>query len=126
MVNLRLVNLGSPFFYIAPSIIVSTNEIQFVPSFLIQVYIFPFITESPYLSSNLDEPSFVGKDCWNSVPDGTAVVVGSGDSEQLRPLALAEIPPVEGVDVDTEAQPVGWAPGRKAGHQVVVDNGGPS
>ena len=26
MVNLRLVNLGSPFFYIFPSIIVSTNE----------------------------------------------------------------------------------------------------
>ena len=28
MVNLRLVNLGSPFFYIFPSIIVSTNEMR--------------------------------------------------------------------------------------------------
>ena len=74
----------------------------------------------------MDEPSFVGKDCWYSVPDGTAVVVGSGDSEQLRPLALAEIPPVEGVDVDTKAQPVGWAPGWEAGHQVVVDHRGPN
>ena len=72
----------------------------------------------------MDEPSFVGKDRWDPIPDGTAVVVGSGDTEQLRPLALAEILPVEGADVDFEAQSVGWAPGRKAGHQVVVDNGG--
>ena len=74
----------------------------------------------------MNESSFVGKDRWDPVPDGTAVVVGSGDTEQLRPLALAEIPPVEGVDVDIEAQPVGWAPGREAGHQVGVDNGGPN
>ena len=74
----------------------------------------------------MDEPSFVGKDCWYPISDGTAVVVGSGDSEQLRPLALAEIPPVEGVDEDTEGQSVGWAPGWEAGHQVVVDNGGPN
>ena len=100
------------------------DEIQFVPSFLIQGYIFPFVACSPYLSCNLNEPSFVGEYRWDPVPDGTAVVVGSGDSEQLRPLALAEIPPVEGVDVDTEGQPVGWSPGRKAGYQVVVDNGG--
>ena len=73
----------------------------------------------------MDEPSFVGKDRWDSVPDGTAVVVGSGDTEQLRPLALAEIPPIEGIDVDIEAQPVGWAPGRETGHQVVVDDWGP-
>ena len=102
------------------------DEIQFVPSFLIQVHIFPFVACSPYLSSNLDESSFVGKDCWYSIANGTAVVVGSGDTEQLRPLALPETLPVEGVDVDTKAQPVGWAPGRKAGHQVVVDNGGPN
>ena len=72
----------------------------------------------------MNKSSFVDKDRRYSVPDGTAVVVGSGDPEQLRPLALAEIPPVEGVDVDTEAQPVGWAPGRETGNQVVVDNGG--
>ena len=102
------------------------DEIQFVPSFLIQVYIFPFVAESPYLSCNLNESSFVGKDCRYSVPDGTAVVVGSGDPEQLRPLAQAEIPPVEGVDVDTEGQSVGWAPGRETGKQVVVDDGGPN
>ena len=95
-----------------------------MPSFLIQVYIFPFVAESPYLSCNLNESSFVGKDRWDPVPNGTAVVVGSGDTEQLRPLAKAEILSVEGVDVDTEAQSVGWAPGRKAGHQVVMDNGG--
>ena len=102
------------------------NDIQFVPSFLIQVYIFPFVACSPYLSSNLNKSSFVGKDCWYSIADGTAVVVGSGDTEQLRPLVLAEIPPVEGVDVDTKAQPVGWAPGWETGNQVVVDNGGPN
>ena len=64
----------------------------------------------------MDESSFVGKDCWYSISDCTAVVVGSGDPEQLRPLAKAEIPPVEGVDVDVEAQPVRWAPGWEAGH----------
>ena len=74
----------------------------------------------------MNESSFVDKDRRYSVPDGTAVVVGSGDTEQLCPLAQAEILPVEGVDVDTKAQPVGWTPGRKAGHQVIVDNGGPS
>ena len=74
----------------------------------------------------MDEPSFVGKDCWYSIANGTAVVVGSGDPEQLRPLALAEIPPLEGVDEDTEGQPVGWAPGRETGNQVVVDYRGPN
>ena len=100
------------------------DDIQFVPSFLIQVHIFPFVPGIPYLSCNLNEPSFVGEYRWDPVADGTAVVVGSGDTEQLRPLALAEIPPVEGVDVDAKAQPVGWTPGRETGHQVVVDNGG--
>ena len=102
------------------------DDIQFVPSFLIQVYVFEFVPCIPKMSRHLDEPSFIGEDCWDPIPDGTAVVVGSGDAEQLRPLALAEIPPVEGVDEDTEAQPVGWTPGRKAGNQVVVDNGGPN
>ena len=92
------------------------DEIQFVPSFLIQVYIFPFVAINPYLCTHLVKSSFVGEDCWNPVPDGTAVVVGSGDPEQLRPLALAEIPPVEGVDVDAKAQSVGWAPGWEGGN----------
>ena len=100
------------------------DDIQFVPSFLLQVYIFEFVPCIPKMSRHLDESSFIGKDRWDPVADGTAVVVGSGDTEQLRPLALAEIPPIEGVDVDAKAQPVGWAPGREAGHQVVVDNRG--
>ena len=62
------------------------------------------------------ESTFVDKDRWYPISNGTAVFVGSGDSEQLRPLALAEIPPLEGVDVDTEAQSVGWAPGRETGY----------
>ena len=74
----------------------------------------------------MDEPSFVYEDRRYSIANGTAVVVGSGDTEQLRPLALAEILPMEGVDEDTEAQSVGWAPGWEAGHQIVVDNGGPN
>ena len=98
------------------------NDIQFVPCFLIHVHILPFVSSSPYLCTHLDKASFVGEDCRDSVPDGTAVVVGSGDTEQLSPLAKAEIPPIEGVDVDTEGQPVGWAPGRETGHQVVVDD----
>ena len=73
----------------------------------------------------MNKPSFVGVYCRYPVPDGTAVVVGSGDTEQLRPLALAEIPPVKGVDEDIEGQPVGWAPGWETGHQVVVDDWGP-
>ena len=98
------------------------DDIQFVPCFLIHVHILPFVSSSPYLCTHLDKASFVGEDCRDSVPDGTAVVVGSGDTEQLSPLAKAEIPPIEGVDVDTEGQPVGWAPGRETGHQVVVDD----
>ena len=92
------------------------NDIQFVPSFLIQVHIFQFVPCIPKMSRHLDESSFVGEDCWDPISDGTAVVVGAGDTEQLRPLALAEIPPVEGVNVHTEAQSVGWAPGRETGH----------
>ena len=103
------------------------DDIQFVPCFLIHVHILPFVSSSPYLCTHLDKASFVGEYCRDSVPDGTAVVVGSGDPEQLRPLAKAEIPPVEGVDVDVEGQPVGWTPGRReTGHRVVVDNGGPN
>ena len=102
------------------------NDIQFVPSFLIQVHIFPFVPGITNISCNLYESTFVDKDRWYPISNGTAVVVGSCDTEQLCPLALAEIPPIEGVDVDIEAQPVGWAPGLETGHQVVVDNGGPN
>ena len=98
------------------------DDIQFVPSFLIQVQIFPFVPGSTNISCYLYESSFVDKDRWDPVADGTAVVVGSGDTEQLRPLAQAEILSFERGDVDTEGQPVGWAPGRETGHQVVVDD----
>ena len=101
------------------------DNIQFIPCFLINVHILPFVSSSPYLCTHLYESSFVGEYRRDPVPDGTAVVVGSGDTEQLRPLAQAEIPPLEGVDEDTEGQPVGWAPGRETGHQVVVDDWGP-
>ena len=98
------------------------HQLKVMPCFLIEVEILPVISIVVDLCCNLNEPSFICENCWNSASNGATIVCSCREAQKFCPLSTLQVTSIKWVDVYAECDFVWWSQGWNCGHKIVASN----